>query len=50
MATQKETGQLKGYAQMRKYDLIDLFSISVYNLTIFSSGVALGWYMWHVST
>tara|TARA_R110000824_G_scaffold51509_2_gene143663 strand:- start:5868 stop:6023 length:156 start_codon:yes stop_codon:yes gene_type:complete len=51
VVTEKETGQLKrGYAPMRKYDLIDLFSIAVYNLTVFSAGLALGWYMWNAGT
>ena len=47
----KETGQIKTkrFFSMRKYDLLDLFSIGLYNLIIFSSGLCLGWYMWNVS-
>jgi hypothetical protein len=47
----KETGQIKTkkVLSMRKYDLFDLFSIGLYNLVVFSSGVCLGWYMWNVS-
>ena len=47
----KETGQIKTkrVVSMRKYDLLDLFSIGLYNLLIFSSGLCLGWYMWNVS-
>ena len=47
----KETGQIKvkRVFSMRKYDLLDLASIGLYNLIIFSSGLCLGWYMWNVS-
>ena len=45
----KETGQIKmkKVVSMRKYDLVDLFSIGLYNLVVFSSGLGLGWYMWN---
>ena len=48
----KETGQIKTkrVLSMRKYDLLDLLSIGVYNLIVFSSGLCLGWYMWNAST
>lgn len=47
----KETGQIKTKRvfSMRKYDLFDLFSVGLYNLVVFSSGLCLGWYMWNVS-
>lgn len=46
----KETGQLKpkGQKQVRKYDLVDLFSIALYNLAVLGAGVVLGWYMCNV--
>jgi hypothetical protein len=47
----KETGQIKKKSifSMRKYDLLDLLSIGVYNLIVFSSGLYLGWHMWNVN-
>jgi len=52
MANEKETGQLKlkGQKPVRKYDLIDLFSIALYNLAVFAAGIALGWYMWNAGS
>jgi hypothetical protein len=51
-ALTKETGQIKKTKRvfsMRKYDLLDLLSLGLYNLIVFSSGLCLGWYMWNVS-
>ena len=48
----KETGQIKTKSifSMRKYDLLDLFSIGAYNLLIFSAGLGLGWFLWNVNS
>ena len=51
-ALTKETGQIKKTKRvfsMRKYDLLDLLSLGLYNLIVFSSGLCLGWYMWNVN-
>ena len=34
---------------MRKYDLVDLLTISLYNSIIFASVLALGWLVWNYS-
>ena len=32
---------------MRKYDLLDMFTISLYNAAIFAGGLSLGWFIWN---
>ena len=52
LAFTKETGQIKMkkiIPPMRKYDLIDLFCIGLYNLVVFSAGLSLGWYILNVN-
>ena len=31
---------------MRKYDLLDLLTIFLYNAVVFAAGVGLGWFVW----
>ena len=32
---------------MRKYDLFDMLTISLYNGIVFSCGLGLGWFIWN---
>ena len=36
----------KDLKSTRKYDIIDLLIISVYNALVFMSGMAVGWLVW----
>ena len=31
----------------RRYDIVDLLIVSVYNTIVFSMGLGLGWLFWH---
>ena len=31
----------------RKYDIVDLMLVSVFDILIFSAGLGLGWFVWN---
>ena len=34
----------------RRYDIIDLLMVSIYNAIVFSAGLGLGWFLWFKQT
>ena len=40
----KEIG--KKLLNLRTYDIVDIFTIGVFNLIVFSLGFSLGWLVW----
>ena len=42
----KETGELKVEPKFRRYDILDMLTISFYNLLILGVGLGIGWLIW----
>ena len=32
---------------MRKYDLLDMLTVTLYNGIVFAGGLGLGWFLWN---
>ena len=42
----KETGELKAKVQLRRYDMVDMLTISFYNVLLLGVGLSIGWLIW----
>jgi len=42
----KETGEFKMQSRFRRYDIVDMLTISFYNMILFGSGLVVGWLVW----
>lgn len=42
----KDIGELKMQTKFRRYDIVDMLTISFYNLLLLGVGLGIGWLIW----
>mgnify|MGYP003656230815 CR=1 FL=1 len=42
----KEVGEFKVQSRFRRYDIVDMITISFYNMILFGTGLGVGWLIW----
>ena len=42
----KEIGEFKVQSKFRRYDIVDMLTISFYNIFLLGVGLGIGWLIW----